>query len=115
VGTFKSSPTARKVISDIGNDPDPRHAITINVDQNQPGVAFDRFATNDVDLKDFDHLPVKPSAAHPKEVTRGELVVHFLSERRAAALSPNPTVFTPRTTWVWRPRPSTAPTSVRWP
>jgi hypothetical protein len=33
--------------------------------------------------------------AHPNEVTKGELVVHFLSERLAAALSPNPTVFPP--------------------
>ena len=85
-----TSPTGRKLIAEIGNDPDPSHAITINVGLRQPHVLVDSYATNDVDLTDIEQFPVAPSAAHPQEMTRGEVTVHFLAERRAAALAATP-------------------------
>jgi hypothetical protein len=95
IDTWAKSPTARQLISDIGNDTNASHALTVNVGRSQAGVLVDSFASNDVDLDDLGHFPLTPSAAHPKEITRGELIVHFLSERRSAILSSNPSNFGP--------------------
>lgn len=95
IETWGSSATARQLLSDIGNDTDKSHAITVNLGRKQAGVLVDAFATNDVDLDDIDHFPVTPSAAHPKEMTRGEQLVHILAERRSAKLSSTPTDFGP--------------------
>jgi RHS repeat-associated protein len=95
IDTWGRSAAARQLISDIGNDTNKAHAITVNAGRSQTGVLVDSFASNDADLDDLGHFPVAPSAAHPKEVTRGELIVHFLAERRSAILSSNPSNFGP--------------------
>jgi len=95
IDTWAKSPTARQLISDIGNDTNASHALTVNVGRSQAGVLVDSFASNDVDLDDLGHFPLAPSAAHPKEITRGELIVHFLAERRSALMSSNPANFGP--------------------
>ncbi|HSS00287.1 MAG TPA: FG-GAP-like repeat-containing protein [Kofleriaceae bacterium] len=94
IETWGSSATARQLLSDIGNDTDKSHAITVNLGRKQAGVLVDSFGTKDVDLDDIDHFPVTPSTAHPNEMTRGEQVVHILAERRSANLSSNPNDFT---------------------
>ena len=57
-------------------------------------MLIDRFP-REVGLDDLGHFPVTPSAAHPKEMTLPEQVVHILGERRSAQLSGNPADFGP--------------------
>jgi uncharacterized Zn-binding protein involved in type VI secretion len=64
---------------------DTAHPITCLVGRGQPGVLGDSFATNEVDLDDFEQFPTNPSPGHPNEATRGEEMVHFLTERNHAA------------------------------
>lgn len=89
------SPTFRNMISGIGNDSDPAHRIQANVGRNQPGVIGDSFATNAVDLDDLEVWPSAAPDAHPNQVTRNELMVHFLTERQNALASANPADFGP--------------------
>jgi hypothetical protein len=93
--SMADSPTLRRLITDIGNDRDPRHAITANLGRRQPGVLIDSFGNGQVDLDDLDHFPAAPSALNPNEMTLGEQIVHILAERRAAQTSAAPTAFAP--------------------
>jgi hypothetical protein len=93
--SMADSPTLRKLVTDIGNDPDARHAIVANLGRRQPGVLVDSFGTGDVDLDDLGHFPAAPSTLSPNEMTLGEQIVHILAERRAANTSANPADFGP--------------------
>lgn len=89
------SPAFRDLISDIGNDTDPAHQVQAKVGRNQPGVIFDNFGTNEIDLADLRKLPTRPGKKHPNEFSRTEDMAHFLSERQFAAKSANPADFGP--------------------
>lgn len=80
--TMAQSSTFRGVMSDIALDGNPKHAISAIVGRNLPWTFVDRYRTNAVDLDDLEHFPVVPDPAHPNEVTRGELITHFMQERR---------------------------------
>jgi hypothetical protein len=82
------SPVLRQLISDIGTDEDPTHAIAANVGRGQASTFIDSFDTSAVDLGDIERMPSAPSKDHKNEATRGEQLVHILGERRAAAVAP---------------------------
>lgn len=89
------SPEFRQMLASIGNDTDPAHLIQANLGRSQPGVIGDAFASNAVDLDDLEAFPGAATAAHPDQVTRNELMVHFLTERQSALTSANPADFGP--------------------
>jgi hypothetical protein len=73
----------RKLIIEIGTDTDPSHRISAEVGRSQYGVIMDEFSDGRVDLDDLDLLDDR---AQGNRMTRYEDIVHFLSERRWAAL-----------------------------
>jgi hypothetical protein len=77
----------RRYIAMIVND--TAHPITCNVGRSQPGVVGDSFGSNAVDLDDFEQFPTNPSSGHPNEATRGEEMIHFLTERHDEAVNHN--------------------------
>ena len=82
------SPVLRQLITDIGTDDDPTHAIAADVGRGQASTFIDSFDTNAVDLGDIERMPIAPGKDHKNEATRGEQLVHILGERRAAAVAP---------------------------
>ncbi len=87
------SPTMRNLISDIGNDTDNKHTVEAKVGRSQPGVFVDSFASNEIDLNDIEQFQKAPRQGHENEATQGEQLAHFLSERRAALTSADPSDF----------------------
>jgi hypothetical protein len=83
------------MMTSIGNDDDPAHTIQADVGRNQPGVIGDSFATNEIDLDDLEAFPTAAPEDHSNQVTRNELMVHFLTERQNALASANPNDFGP--------------------
>lgn len=79
------SPVLRQLITDIGTDDDPPHAIAAGVGRGPASTFIDSFDTNAVDLGDIERLPIAPGKDHKNEATRGEQLVHILGERRAAS------------------------------
>jgi hypothetical protein len=73
----------RKLIIEIGTDTDPSHRISADVGRSQYGVIMDEFGDGRVDLDDLDQLDDRRQG---NRMTRYEDIVHFLSERRWAAM-----------------------------
>lgn len=76
------SPVFRNLISGIGNDADPAHLIQARVGRNQPNVIIDNFGTKEIGIDDLEQFPTTPDKMHPDEMTRPELIAHFLRERQ---------------------------------
>ena len=75
--THAGKRTLAKVVNDRS-----RPAFLCSVGRNQDKIYVDGInAPLPVDLNDLEQLPRMPSTAHPNEITRGELIGHFLSER----------------------------------
>ena len=101
-GSMGESAVMRDQMTTVGNDLDPTHNINFDLGRGQDitgaagtGVWVDTFGTDQVDLDDLDFLPNTPGAAHTDELTRTELLAHFVSERRSAVTSANPNDFGP--------------------
>jgi hypothetical protein len=77
------SPTFRGLILEITED--AAHPVTINVGRNN-AYWVDAFATNRVDLSDTEIFDDRPRPGSEWAITRGELIVHWLAERRNDAV-----------------------------
>jgi uncharacterized Zn-binding protein involved in type VI secretion len=64
---------------------DTAHPITFNVGRDN--AITDSFNTNAVDLNDLAWFPVDPPPDYPWARTQGETVLHFIVERRYAAVN----------------------------
>ncbi len=65
---------------------DPAHPVIINVGRNNASWV-DAFATNAVDLNDIEVFEESPRPGYEWVQTQGEIVIHWLSERRFAAVN----------------------------
>jgi hypothetical protein len=65
---------------------DPAHPVIINVGRNNASWV-DEFATNNVDLNDIQVFEESPRPGYEWVQTQGEIVLHWLSERRFAAVN----------------------------
>lgn len=75
--THAGKRTLAKVTTDTSRLP-----IKCTVGRGQDRIYVDGLvASYPVDLDDLEQLPRMPSTAHPNEITRGEFIGHFLSER----------------------------------
>jgi hypothetical protein len=61
--------------------------VTIKLGRSQNGVFGDAFETDKVDMNDLYSFPDKPGSAGPHEVTRGEIIMHFVAERQYAQVN----------------------------
>jgi hypothetical protein len=77
-----SSQVFRETIANIGND--PNHTILIDLGRSQPNVLVDSFATKAVDLDDLQMFPASANAGQKNQLTRPEVILHFLEERHYA-------------------------------
>ena len=77
---MSDSPTLRNVVSNIGlGDQTP---FAVNVGEHQRDVFGDSFETRDVDLADLAEFGTGREAnRHREQVSRGEVITHFLAER----------------------------------
>jgi hypothetical protein len=76
------SPSFRSLMGQIVSD--TAHPVRVIAQKNAYQTFGDSFKTKVVDLSDIEMFPVTvPRGAH--DVTQGELVVHFMAERYAAA------------------------------
>jgi hypothetical protein len=74
------SPYLRRLIIRITQDQD--HPFAINVVRGRANVWVDSFSNRGVDLQDLEHFDRRNAPhRHPNEVSRGEILVHFLGER----------------------------------
>ena len=78
------SKTFRDVIIEITED--RTHPVTINVGRNN-AYWVDEFATNNVDLDDLEWFETGPVANYTWVQTQGEIILHWLVERRFAAVN----------------------------
>jgi hypothetical protein len=76
------SQTFRNLIMEITED--AGHPVTINVGRNN-AYWVDEFATNKVDLNDTAVFDENPRAGNAWASTQGELIIHWLTERRHGA------------------------------
>lgn len=82
-----TSPTLAKTMNEINAD--KAHPVTVNVGRDMKNVRLDvdrGGGLQDIDLADFDKLPVKPTGANPHGITQGEVLSHAMREARQAAL-----------------------------
>lgn len=92
--SMSDSPTARKLMTDIGNDTDPTHQLKADLGRHQnitgstDGVIVDTFGTNQIDLSDIEAFSKTASKSRPNEMTQSDVLLHILAERRSAALDP---------------------------
>lgn len=77
------SPVFRATLTSIGND--TTHPVTIDLGRRQKDVIVDRFADNKVDLTALEKFRDRPKSGHKNDPTRGEIILHFLEERRLHA------------------------------
>lgn len=78
------SRTFRDVLVEITED--SAHPVTINVGRDN-AYWIDEFSTNSVDLNDLEWIEEGPVADYRWAQTRGELILHWLVERRYAAVN----------------------------
>jgi hypothetical protein len=81
-GLMARSQTFRNLIMEITAD--AGHPVTINVGRNN-AYWVDEFATNRVDLTDTAYFDPNPRPGYEWASTQGELIIHWLTERRHAA------------------------------
>jgi hypothetical protein len=71
---------------------DSQHPVDVKLSMNQAGVFIDDFDSNyrlgaqELDIGDLAKIPVDPPAGFPNAVTRGEVLVHAMSEARKGSL-----------------------------
>jgi hypothetical protein len=80
----QKSPTFRAIITSIGNNTDVMSRVEINLVSGDENVNIDNFSNKKVDLINLSNLSFNKSVAHPQQMTTGEAIVHFLSERLAS-------------------------------
>jgi hypothetical protein len=83
-----TSPTLAKTMNEINAD--KAHPVTVNVGRDMKNVRLDvdRGGTQDIDLADFDRLPVTPGAQNPNAITQGEVLAHAMREARERVKDP---------------------------
>jgi hypothetical protein len=84
-----TSPTFAKTMNEINAD--KAHPVTVNVGRDMKNVRLDVDRGNgrqDIDLADFDKLPVSPNAKNPHGITQGEVLSHAMREARERAKDP---------------------------
>lgn len=85
-----TSPSLAKTMNEINAD--KAHPVTVNVGRDMKNVRLDvdrGGGRQDVDLADFDKLPVSPTAQNPHGITQGEVLAHAMREARERAIDPN--------------------------
>ena len=81
-GLMARSQTFRNLIVEITSD--SGNPVTINAGRNN-AYWVDEFATNRVDLNDIAYFDANPRPGYEWASTQGELIIHWLAERRHAA------------------------------
>jgi hypothetical protein len=80
------SPAFNRLLREIGQEKDPLAQVIVIVREHPPHVLGDLYRTGEVDLSDIRQFPTKPPPERPNNVTRTEIIAHFLAERRYAAV-----------------------------
>jgi hypothetical protein len=82
------SPAFNRLLREIGQEKDPLAQVIVIVREHPPHVLGDLYRTGEVDSSDIRQFPTKPPPERPNNVTRTEIIAHFLAERRYAAVHP---------------------------
>ncbi len=85
-----TSPSLAKTMNEINAD--KANPVTVNVGRDMKNVRLDVDRANgrqDIDLADFDKLPVTPTAQNPNGITQGEVLAHAMREAKERAIDRN--------------------------
>lgn len=85
---MRRSPAFHELMLKINAD--KAHKVTISLSRDDPRIFVDKFrpitlGRQEVDLSDLERFPVEPPADHLNATTRGEILMHGMTEVRAGA------------------------------